>query len=91
MGYDISKTTPPSDSFMSKIDKTAIEVKAKEKYRLTNWSAYNAGLETRGHFELVALRRVGSRVVSSGPAAKRRAIYLCARLHSTAINLESEV
>jgi hypothetical protein len=37
---------------MSKIDKAAFEVKPKEKYRLTNWSAYNVGLKQRGSLSL---------------------------------------
>jgi len=37
---------------MSKIDKAAVEVNPKEKYRLTNWSAYNAGLKQRGSLSL---------------------------------------
>jgi len=37
---------------MSKIDRTALAVKPKEKYRLTNWSAYNAGLKRRGSLTL---------------------------------------
>jgi len=37
---------------MSKIEKAAVEVKPKEKYRLTNWSAYNAGLQQRGSLTL---------------------------------------
>ena len=37
---------------MSKIDNPAVEVKPKEKYHLTNWSAYNAGLKQRGSLTL---------------------------------------
>lgn len=37
---------------MSKIDKATVVVKPKEKYRLTNWSTYNAGLKQRGSLTL---------------------------------------
>jgi len=37
---------------MSKIDAAVSSVKSKEKYRLTNWSAYNAGLKKRGSLTL---------------------------------------
>lgn len=37
---------------MSKIDTSVLPVKLKEKYRLTNWSAYNQGLKQRGSLTL---------------------------------------
>ena len=37
---------------MSKIATPPVEVKPKEKYRLTNWSSYNAGLKQRGSLTL---------------------------------------
>jgi hypothetical protein len=37
---------------MSKIDTAALAVKPKEKYRLTNWSSYNAGLKQGGSLTL---------------------------------------
>ena len=37
---------------MSKIETTALAAKPKEKYRLTNWSAYNRGLKQRGSLTL---------------------------------------
>lgn len=37
---------------MSKIDHTALAVKPKEQYRLTNWSSYNEGLKQRGSLTL---------------------------------------
>ena len=52
LGLPHLKNYPASDSFMSKIDTTALGVKPKEKYRLTNWSAYNAGLKQRGSLTL---------------------------------------
>jgi hypothetical protein len=45
---------PPSilGWLLSKIDNVAVEVKPKEKYHLTNWSCYNAGLKQRGSLTL---------------------------------------
>jgi hypothetical protein len=37
---------------MSKIDTSTVVVKLKEKYRLRNWSSYNAGLQQRGSLTL---------------------------------------
>lgn len=33
---------------MAKIDTTATANKPKDKYKVMNWSAYNAGLKQRG-------------------------------------------
>ena len=37
---------------MSKIEHSPTSVKPKEKYRLTNWPAYNTGLKQRGSLTL---------------------------------------
>ena len=37
---------------MSKVARPTVEVKPKEDYRLTNWSAYNQGLKQRGSLTL---------------------------------------
>ena len=37
---------------MAKIDITPVSDKPKDKYRLTNWPAYNAGLKQRGSLTL---------------------------------------
>ena len=59
-----------SDSFMSKIDTTALGVKPKEKYRLTNWSAYNAGLKQRGSLTLWLSQDVAQEWYHQGQAKK---------------------
>jgi len=37
---------------MSKLDRTALGVKPREKYRLTTWPSYNEGLQQRGSLTL---------------------------------------
>ena len=45
-----TKKTP--HRLMAKIDVTPVSDKPKDKYRLTNWPAYNAGLKQRGSLTL---------------------------------------
>lgn len=52
LGFPHLKNYPHSDSLMSKIAKPLVTVKPKEKYHLSNWSAYNAGLKQRGSLTL---------------------------------------
>ena len=55
---------------MSKIASPTVEVKPKEKYRLTNWSAYNAGLKQRGSLTLWLCEDVAQQWYHQGEAKK---------------------
>lgn len=61
---------------MSKIDTTALGVKPKEKYRLTNWPAYNQGLKQRGSLTLWLSDEVAQQWYHQGQRQKGgRVIY----------------
>jgi hypothetical protein len=61
---------------MSKIDTTALGVKPKEKYRLTNWPAYNQGLKQRGSLTLWLSEEVAQQWYHQGQRQKGgRVIY----------------
>jgi len=61
---------------MSKIDRTALGVKPKEKYRLTNWPAYNQGLKQRGSLTLWLSEEVAQQWYHQGQRQKGgRVIY----------------
>jgi hypothetical protein len=55
---------------MSKIDNTAVVVKPKEKYQLTNWSSYNAGLKQRGSLTLWLSEEVAQQWYHQGQRQK---------------------
>jgi hypothetical protein len=55
---------------MSKIEKPIESVKPKEKYRLTNWPAYNAGLKQRGSLTLWLSEDVAQQWYHQGRAQK---------------------
>jgi len=55
---------------MSKIETRALAAKPKEKYRLTNWSAYNQGLKQRGSLTLWLCEEVAQQWYHQGPRQK---------------------
>ena len=53
MSVDLScETKKTPHRLLAKIDVTPVSDKPKDKYRLTNWPAYNAGLKQRGSLTL---------------------------------------
>jgi hypothetical protein len=55
---------------MPKIETTALPAKLKEKYRLTNWSAYNQGLQQRGSLTLWLCEDVAQQWYHQGQGQK---------------------
>ena len=55
---------------MSKIENPTIWVKPKEKYQLTNWPSYNAGLKQRGSLTLWLSDELAQQWYHQGEAKK---------------------
>lgn len=55
---------------MAKIDSTPVSGKAKDKYQVTNWPAYNAGLKQRGSLTLWISEDVASSWKYAGEAQR---------------------
>jgi hypothetical protein len=64
------KITQASDSLMPKIASSVLAVKPKEKYRLSNWSAYNEGLKQRGSLTLWLREDIAHQWYYQGQAQK---------------------
>ena len=70
LGLRHLKIIPSSDSVMPKIAPTALAVKPKEKYHLTNWPSYNEGLKQRGSLTLWLSEDIAQRWYYQGQPQK---------------------
>jgi hypothetical protein len=80
LGLPHLKNYPASDSLMSKIDTAALAVKPKEKYRLTNWSSYNAGLKQRGSLTLWLCEDLAQHGITKVSDKKEDSLFMLMRV-----------